>query len=227
MNNKRLPAQIAEQLKDRIYAEKMSPGDRLPSERKLASELAVSRIVVREALRSLEQAGLVEIKHGAWGGPVITDNLSKPFADAILDRFSRGDLTLAHLSEARMAVELTCVPQAAAKATPDDMDRISAINLRLKQQTDTRRDFRQNNLDFHVAIAEVSGNPLMTMLDRALLEIFNIAMESMLVANWRQNVSETFMRHERLIQAMRSRDPEACRRAVIEECQAILTLTRE
>jgi GntR family transcriptional repressor for pyruvate dehydrogenase complex len=225
--NKRLPDQIAEQLKDRIYGDKMSPGDRLPSERKLATELAVSRVVVREALRSLEQAGLVEIKHGAWGGPVITDNLAKPFADAILDRFTRGELTLAHLSEARMAVELTCVPQAAQAATPADMDRISAINLRLKQQTDTRRHFRENNLDFHVAIAEIAGNPLMTMLVRALLEIFNIALDSLLVANWRQNVQDTFLRHERLIQAMRSGDPEACRRAVVEECRAILTLTRK
>src|SRR5512136_2169173 len=70
---KRTFMEIANQIRSSIYAKTLKPGDKLPSERELAVQFNVGRISVREALRMLEQAGLIFIKQGSSGGAYVKE----------------------------------------------------------------------------------------------------------------------------------------------------------
>ncbi len=80
---------IVAQIKTLIHTKKLGVGDRLPSERELAQLFNVSRVVVRESLRSLEQSGLIEVRPGSTGGAFITYNVHKPLFDAAYDLFNK------------------------------------------------------------------------------------------------------------------------------------------
>ena len=69
----RISAEVAEQLKQSILLGHFKAGQRLPSERDLAEEFQVSRVALREALRSLENSGFIHTRPGATGGAFVTD----------------------------------------------------------------------------------------------------------------------------------------------------------
>jgi len=74
----RLNEEVVARIKRLIYSKELKVGEKLPSERDLAARLKVSRVIVREALRSLEQSGLIEIRPGLTGGAFVVYNLQKP-----------------------------------------------------------------------------------------------------------------------------------------------------
>ena len=84
----RVSEEVAEQLKETILNGQFKAGDRLPSERDLAEAFQVSRVAIREALRSLENSGFIITRQGATGGAFVTDltfsSLSKAFVDLFL-----------------------------------------------------------------------------------------------------------------------------------------------
>ena len=71
IRNARLADQVAYQLKQSLFTGKYKEGERLPPEHELVEILGVSRVVVREAIRNMEKAGLVEIRRGATGGAFV------------------------------------------------------------------------------------------------------------------------------------------------------------
>ena len=78
----RLNEEVVTRIKRLIYSKELKVGEKLPSERDLAARLKVSRVILREALRSLEQSGLVEIRPGLKGGAFVVYNLQKPLSTA-------------------------------------------------------------------------------------------------------------------------------------------------
>ena len=100
---------------------KLVPGDRLPSERELAVLLGVSRVVVREALKSMEQFGLVETRKGTENGTYVIFNLYKPFLSSMNILFREGRLSLQDFTDVRIAVECLSVKLAVANATEKDL----------------------------------------------------------------------------------------------------------
>lgn len=80
-------------------------GQKLPPERDLASRLGVSRVIVREALRSLEQSGLIDIRPGMTGGAFVVYNLHMPLFNVARDLIASGQLSLTDFVGARRAIE--------------------------------------------------------------------------------------------------------------------------
>jgi DNA-binding FadR family transcriptional regulator len=199
---------IVGQIKTLIHTKKLGVGDRLPSERELAQLFNVSRVVVRESLRSLEQSGLIEVRPGATGGTFITYNVHKPLFDAAYDLFNKGNLPLSYFSEARQAIECFAVRLAAEKATLEDLQTLKSINKRLLDDIDDRENLRRNNGDFHAAIARMSGNPLLLLMAQSLLEILNIVYPHSKQAD--AYVKNTYERHEAIIKALEEHAPERC-----------------
>ncbi len=101
----RISQAIVEQIKDVIFRKKLKPGDKLPSERQLMEQFEASRVTVREALRTLEYSGIIEIKRGADGGAFIGDPNTKFVNNLLQDMFSMGKIKISNLTEARLAVE--------------------------------------------------------------------------------------------------------------------------
>src|SRR5438445_1009932 len=112
----RLFEEICNRIRENIAAGSLKPGDKLPAERELAVQFGVSRTVLREALRSLEIAGLVRLTKGAHGGAVILDGgsaLTRSFKDMI----TLGRVTIEDLTEARVLLEDAIVRLACERAT--------------------------------------------------------------------------------------------------------------
>lgn len=204
LRRQRLHEGLIAQLKALIASARVEAGQKLPPERELAEQLGVSRAVVREALRSLEQAGLLEIRAGRRGGAFVVDRPHKPLADTVLDLYAQGRLTLRHFYEARRGIEGAAARLAAARATARDVARLRAINRRLLDDLDQPATLRRHNAAFHVAVAEISGNPLITLLVQALMDLLDqVAPLSMQSSSF---MRATYERHRAIIEALRRRD---------------------
>ncbi|OPY66159.1 MAG: Pyruvate dehydrogenase complex repressor [Syntrophorhabdaceae bacterium PtaU1.Bin034] len=199
---------IVAQIKTLIHTKKLGVGDRLPSERELAQLFSVSRVVVRESLRSLEQSGLIEVRPGSSGGAFITYNVHKPLFDAAYDLFNKGNLSLSYFFEARRAIECFAVKLAAEKATAEDLQTLKNINKKLLQDIDDKAKLRENNSNFHAAVAKMSGNPLLLLMTQSLLQILDVVYPKSKQSD--DYVKSTYDRHEGIIKAMEERSPERC-----------------
>ncbi len=205
---KRLNEKIVTQVKELIHSNHLQPGDKLPSERELMGQIGVSREVVREALRSLEQSGLVEIKQGATGGAFVVSDLHKPVFHAAIDLYNSGKLTLAHFVETRKALELVTVRAAAERATPEDISRLSSINDSYLEEIEDKVKHRAHAERFHVALAEISGNHLSKLLILALFQLLDLLRsESVQTKKFRR---DTYVYHRKIIEAMAKKDASLC-----------------
>jgi GntR family transcriptional regulator, transcriptional repressor for pyruvate dehydrogenase complex len=166
-----LHEQIVSQIKELIMFSGVEVGQRLPSERDMAQQFKVSRVVVRESLKSLEQSGFVVRRTGAAGGAFIADNHHLPFFNSAYDLFEGGKLTLAHFHEARQTVECKSARLAAGKAGPEDIERLRGLNKKLIERPIEQRQLNEAAVTFHVAIAEISGNPLIRLMVHSLMEL--------------------------------------------------------
>ncbi|MBI1893742.1 MAG: FadR family transcriptional regulator, partial [Candidatus Rokubacteria bacterium] len=101
----RASQEIAQQLRDAIYSGHLLPGDKLPSERELVRQFESSRVTVREAIRSLEMAGLLSVKRGYGGGAFVADVDLRPLKESFSTLLRLRKVTIAHLTEVRLLLE--------------------------------------------------------------------------------------------------------------------------
>ena len=222
MKREKLHEGIVSQIKSRIYSNKLREGEKLPSERELAEVLRVSRVVVREALRSLEQSGLIDIRPGTSGGAYVTHALHKPFFKAALDLMNEGNVTLDQFFEARNAIESFSVRQAAQKAGPGDIARLNELNEKLLKETKEKTKLRENNAAFHIAIADISGNPLIRLMVHSLLDL----LDAIYPASGQSDkyVRNTYERHKEIIGAMQKKALSRCESLMASDTEQTASL---
>jgi len=211
----RLPDTIAAQIKMLILSKKIAYGEKLPPERGLADMLHVSRVVVKQALMLLEQAGFIEIRRGPKGGAFITNQSYRPFSNSIKDLFQEGELKLKHFCDARTAVECCSVQFAAENATEEDFKKLKKIQKNFVAEKWDADKFSKHNRAFHVTIAEISGNLLIKSIILSLLEYFSEFWNERYPAiknteQFRQLAEDTCSHHQQILDALIDRDTERC-----------------
>lgn len=155
---------VVEQIQEAILDGRLKPGDQLPPELKLKEMFATSRGTVREALRTLEQKGLVEIKTGVGGGPVVKEvNIQKISEDLdLLIQYQK--VTREHLTEFREGVEGIVAGLAAERATRSDIGRLRALLSQAKNILNADAPdgdaFTRIDMQVHITLAEIAGNPV-------------------------------------------------------------------
>lgn len=151
-----------------IFEGRCRPGDRLPSERQLREQYGVSRSTVREALRILEQRGLVEIRQGAAGGAFVKALEAGRVSAALVQFMRHSNVTYDQLIELREAVEARCAAHAAERATAAEVADLEALLSEGRTFLDTGRGrseaFYRWDLRMHQRLARLSGNPLFEWL---------------------------------------------------------------
>jgi GntR family transcriptional repressor for pyruvate dehydrogenase complex len=144
------------------------PGDLLPRERDLAERLEVSRTVVREATNVLRRADVVTVRRGHAGGVVVASlaNLSSVVAQI------RGETqeTLQSVFEARRSLEATIALLAAERASKEQLERLDRLVEELASLLDQPEEFLVRDVQFHIAMGESTGNPLLSRLLRTVLD---------------------------------------------------------
>ncbi len=164
---------IAAQIRAELAAGKLALGSRLPSERALAEQFGVSRNTLREALRSLEHAGLLTLMKGAQGGAFISQRGDQAIATGLQDLFSLGAIQPAQLTEARIWLEAVVVREACRRATPADIEALRR-NVEETAAAMAAGDFplrAEKNIEFHRLLAHMTGNPIMEVLVNAVLDV--------------------------------------------------------
>jgi DNA-binding FadR family transcriptional regulator len=172
--------EIAAQIRAELSEGRLKVGSRLPSERALAEQFSVSRNTLREALRSLEHAGLIRLQKGATGGAFISEASGEVITTGLLDMFHVGAIRPAQLTEARIWLESIIVREACVRATAEDLDRLRE-NLKLAERAASNGDFHKRaevNMDFHRILARMTGNPVMVIVMDGLLEVLRHFVQS-------------------------------------------------
>ena len=164
---------IANKVRDQIRDGKLRTGDKLPPEREMAQQLGTSRNALREALRSLEHAGLISLHKGARGGAFITDGNPSAVAQSMEDLMHLGGINLANVTEARLSIETAIVEIVAAKGTTAAFDALDR-NIDKVEELTQARDMDAKaalNMEFHVLLAEATGNPVLVLMMRTLMDL--------------------------------------------------------
>src|ERR1044071_5789242 len=119
-----LSSQIVADVREALFAKRLKPGDFLGTEKDLAARHGVSRIVARDALRTLEALGIVEIARGAGGGARITRGNPALFAEALAVQLELADIEREEIMAAQTAIEGLAAELAATRATRAQVERL-------------------------------------------------------------------------------------------------------
>jgi GntR family transcriptional regulator, transcriptional repressor for pyruvate dehydrogenase complex len=196
---------LASMIRERIVAGELAEGDRIPSESTLAREAQVSRSTVREALRTLEEAGLI-----ARASPKIMvvrggdeGHARREFEDAL----RRQNVTFKHLHEALLLLEPELTRLAAERARTAD---IAELEANLSAQADSLEDpstFNRLDQEFHLAIAEMSGNPALVMVRAPISDLLQPLLERFIASAALAQRAVDF--HRRILEEIQIRDADA------------------
>ena len=118
---------VVEQLREAIYSGRIRPGDRLPGERQLSEEFGVGRPTLREALRSLEAVGIIEVRPGKSGGSYAVTPSESTVGDALAALVNLRGASLEDLVEFRVDFETENAAWAARRADAGDLTALEAI----------------------------------------------------------------------------------------------------
>jgi DNA-binding FadR family transcriptional regulator len=213
----RLSARVADLLARMILEEDLEPGDRLPSERQMLEQFGIGRASLREALRLLETDGLVRMRMGPNGGPVIAyPEIGQVTRILFLFLITSG-ATLRDIYAVRAAIDPATARLAALHASPEDIARVAQATERLTETLSNEQAFLEENAIFHRLIAEICGNPMLTAVSLSMLSILDgheAGVRYRLPA--RRSVVAL---HEAITQAIVSRDGDAAAGAATDHIE--------
>lgn len=172
--------EVAAQIREELAKGHLKVGNRLPSERALSEQFGVARNTVREALRSLENAGLVRLQKGASGGAFISEGSGEAITTGMLDLYHVGSIQPSHLTEARIWLEGIIVREACLRATPADLQELQR-NIEEVEEAIAQGDFGRRaevHLHFHRILARMTGNPIMVIVMDGVLSVLRLYIES-------------------------------------------------
>src|SRR6201986_3463652 len=165
--------EICERIREQLALGVLKPGDKLPPERELALQLGVSRNVLREALRSLEMAGILKLQKGVKGGAFIKEGDTSRMNEVMRDMLSLGTISVRELSEARINVLDLVVRLACANERQRDFE---AFEANIERTDIATREGRllarvECSPEFYKLLAESTGNKVITMIMNSISEI--------------------------------------------------------
>ncbi|MBI2526728.1 MAG: FadR family transcriptional regulator [Candidatus Rokubacteria bacterium] len=213
----RIYEEIVRQVKQLIGEGRLRSGDRLPPERELAEKFRVSRTSVREALRSLESRGLIEIRagEGAFVRDISVETLIEPLALVILPHRE----AVGELFEARRLIEPAIAGLAARRATAEELAEMERILEVQEKEVAQGRTGLAQDAAFHAALANSTHNRAITRIVSALVDLLTQSREELLQTPGRPTRSHRD--HARILEAIRNRDEPAAQQAVLDHLVAV------
>jgi len=207
----RLYEQIVQQIEDSVLNGTLKPGDQLPAERELAQRLGVSRTAVREAVKALREKGLVEAYSGR--GTFITDGTSQAARQSFDLMVKIGQQEGApHLAELRLILEPGIAALAATRIEEEHLGAMrEAVAVMERSQKDPAA-YIEADLDFHLALAEAAGNPLILSLIDSIVGL--LREQRMKIFNVEGGPERGQIHHKLILEAMERRDPARARDAM-------------
>jgi DNA-binding FadR family transcriptional regulator len=209
---------VASELERRILCGELAPGHRLPTEGELGEALAVSRSVIRDAIRILVARGLVRVRQGQ--GMTVAEPSDAVLGHALIALLARSPSTMGDVVDARAAIESNLVPLAATSATESDLNTLAACHDAFARAVADGEweAARRTHLAFHLGLLEALHQPALTLMLKPMTEIIVISSAPPRLTAREDWEVET---HPPILAALRARDPEAVRAAVTAHFAAL------
>ncbi len=213
-----LSTQIADQLEERILSQELKAGDRLPGEIELAEQFGTSRNILREAITTLKERGLIQVRNGS--GAYVMQPDAQVLGDVVNRLVAAGSASIQEVYELRVAIEVQSCRLAANNATSEDLETLEDLIVQMKR--DYRDDQLWSKLDynFHRELAVATQNSLFPEFLRPLMNT---------VCDLSDRHPRTFdarlrgiEQHERIVSAIRSGSQSAAEKAMAEHLRGFL-----
>jgi GntR family transcriptional repressor for pyruvate dehydrogenase complex len=207
-----LANRVVIELERLILDSRLGEGDRLPSERDLASQFGVSRTVVREAVRALAAKRLVDVSGGR--GTVVRAPTSEAAAESMrmLLQVQESASDAAKVTEVRRVLETEIAALAAARRTPDDLDELKSILRAAEAHLEDPDMFVAEDVAFHAALARATHNELFAILLDSLAQLmFEVRLLALRIPG---TPRRSLHHHRALYDAVAEGDPDAARAAM-------------
>lgn len=206
---------VVDEIQTAICEGSIKEGEKLPSEMKLKEMFDTSRGTIREALRVLEQKGLVSIRTGVNGGARIQGANTKPMTDSIAMLIRQQKVSLHHLAEFRKMMEGHISEQAAKNADKKDIKKLKVILDAAAAHIQTRpsgwKEFHKMDAKFHHTLAMIAQNPLLEANLSAVHDNIQIYFHQYLP--WSNDLlNDNFKDLCNIAAAVEKKDPVAARR---------------
>lgn len=218
----KLYSAIVDQILAGIESGELRPGEPLPAERTLASELNVSRSSVREAIRVLEHAGVLDVRTGS--GTYVADAGTLRGSALRAQAALVGEQSPLDVLVARRALEPTCCRLAASEGRAKEITELKRVLARHAALLEADEDPAEADLSFHLGIATTSHNPVLATLLERLVEIMTGGMwrEWHHEDRFRPETAQGFLEdHRRILTAIERHQPEAAAKAMERHLDAV------
>src|ERR1700684_428998 len=215
----RLYEQIVQQVEDSILKGQLKPGDQLPAERDLAQRFGVSRTAVREAVKTLREKGLVEAYSGR--GTFVTNGTSQATRQSLdlMIRINQQEGS-ANLAELRLVLEPDIAAIAAGRIEEQLLTTMREAVAEMDRHLRDPDGYVEADLDFHLALAEAVGNPLILSLLDSIVGL--LREQRSRIFNIEGGPQRGQHHHKRILAAIEHRDSGAAREAMRAHLQQVL-----
>ena len=198
---------IARDIASHIVDNKLAPGTMLPTERDMIESMGVGRTTLREALRLLETRGVLTIKSGPRGGPVVRRPRASDLSEALTLILEFEQSSLGDVFEARVALEPTLARLAAGRIADHEVEQLQESIDAMMGDLVNHDVFLDENQRFHSLIADIAGNVVLGVFTETLKTVADGALAGVrYTPNRRRAVASA---HQSIVDALRARDAEA------------------
>jgi GntR family transcriptional repressor for pyruvate dehydrogenase complex len=204
--------QVVSHVRDLIERGALKPGDRLPAERDLATQIGVSRPTIRAGLRTLAAMGVVRSRHGS--GTYIPEGPPALNTDALSFLAALHGFTREEMYEARRILEVGAAGLAAERATAEQVATLAEEVASLFASMQEPRVFLVHDINFHRGVAAASGNPIVASLVEMVSALYYERRRETAAAASERDLRDAAEMHRRIYQAIRARDADTARRAM-------------
>lgn len=216
---RKLSDEVFDRLENMITSGELTPGDEMPSERVLMERFGVGRPAIREAMQSLAKMGLVSISHGERAKVLKLTARSifqqvDPTAKIML---AQSIDSLEHLKSARIFFERGIAREAALKATEKDIAELRAIVERQRNSLGDADAFITADMDFHIRIAKISGNPIFVGVSESMLAWLREYHTHMLI--WTGKENYTLVEHEEIVDKLAVKNADGAEAAMLNHLE--------
>jgi len=209
---------MADRIKERIFHNELQEGEQLPNETELAVQFGVSRTVVREAMKRLEQEGLVEVQQGR--GTFVVYRAGEAVRQSIGNLMeAQHDDSWQALVEVRELLEPGIAYLAALRADDEAIVTLRAAVATMDQAMNDADAYIDADNAFHLALARATGNSLVTTLVEPMVALLSAQRKEIFTTP--SGPQDGQYHHKRILLAIEQHDAEAARRCMVEHLQQV------
>lgn len=211
--------EVYNQLFALISSGKLTPGDKIPSERELAAELKISRQSIREALNRAEIMGLIKVRQGE--GSFILSSVKGALMPPLTLIIEQEAARIFEFLEIRKLVEGWCAEKAALEATDEELQGMQEILEKMKKVAAKDKQWEKLDLELHLSFVKATHNVIAVHIMEALKFNFEPFFKFTKSMPSSEKMDVLWQHHYEIFKAIERRDPETAKHKVIEHLNFI------